>query len=60
MTMTDSNELLNAIRTNNHYRPNDWEADFLTSIEEKIDMGFQLTPTQSHKLQQIYRQCYGG
>ena len=38
----------------------DIEEDFLESIAEKIDMGFQLTPTQSHKLEQIYRQCYGG
>jgi hypothetical protein len=60
MQLTDANELIKAIRSNNHYSPNSWEADFLDSIEEKIDMGFQLTILQSRKLEQIYRNCYGG
>lgn len=60
MNLYDANELLKAIRTNNHYSVNNWEEDFLASIEEKVDMGFKLTDTQSHKLEQIYRKCYGG
>ena len=60
MIFDDANELIKAIRSNNHYDCNNWESDFIDSIEEQIRVGTKLTTRQFSKLQDLYRKCYGG
>lgn len=33
---------------------NDWEKNFINSIEERLDKGFRLSESQEQKLEQIY------
>jgi len=53
MTNTDAVILIEWIQQTT-YKPNEWEADFLTSILEQLANGRDLSPKQSAVLQGIY------
>lgn len=57
MKLTEAAELIGAIREADSTMSK-WEHDFVESIEEQIDNEEPLTPLQSTKLQEIYREVY--
>jgi hypothetical protein len=55
----DAKSLIEAIK-NSSYNLNDWEMDFMISVEEKADDGYSLTKKQADTLQKLYRKSQGG
>jgi hypothetical protein len=59
MKPADASVLIEAIKDSS-YELNDWELDFISSIEDKADSGYSLTKKQSDALQKLYRKSQGG
>lgn len=59
MNAQDAKALIEAVK-NSSYTLNDWELDFMISVEEKVDDGKSLTKNQAESLQKLYRKSQGG
>lgn len=58
MKSTDAAYLINEIRDCEKFTPNDWEDQFLNSVENMINDGAEITRQQSNKIEEIYRKAY--
>jgi hypothetical protein len=59
MLNADAKILIEKIKDAN-YNLNEWEIDFMNSIEEQADRGKKLSDKQGNILQKIYRKSQGG
>lgn len=58
MKQGDAQALIDEIESA-RFSPSKWESDFLESIKERIDEGFDLSEKQGDVLEKIYRKSQG-
>lgn len=59
MLLDEAMDIINAIKTNNHYELNDWEEGFIQSLENQLSLDTKLSGRQEKKLKELWDKCYG-